>query len=114
VSVNGGFFFGRLALHFAAGRGHVSTIQFLLARGANPNQRFGCSPPIGWASTTPLMTAAFNGQGGAVRALLDGGADPRARRYFLRGIQSALSSARDGGHREVAELLLLATAAPGS
>ena len=58
----------RYALHFAAGGDHVTTIDLLLARGAGIDVQNG----FGW---TPLMSAAALNCTGAIRRLLDEGAN---------------------------------------
>jgi ankyrin repeat protein len=59
---------GSTALHFAAGGDHVTTIDLLLARGAGIDVQNG----FGW---TPLMSAAALNCTGAIRRLLDEGAN---------------------------------------
>src|SRR5262245_26996536 len=58
-------------LHAAAARGDVPAIDALLARGADANARDG-------HGRTPLHVAAHMSQAGVARALVKGGADPRA------------------------------------
>lgn len=54
---------GRTALYMAAGRGHVSFVDLLLSRGANPSLRRA-------GGRTPLGIAAYNGHTEVVRLLL--------------------------------------------
>ncbi len=60
-------------LHIALGAGQLGTVDFLLKRGANPNQ-------TDWEGNTPLMRAIRRGQdevgGEMLKALLKAGADP--------------------------------------
>lgn len=94
---------GRTALYMAAGRGHVSFVELLLSRGADPSlRRAGGRTPLGIAAynghtevvrlllrhpgsdldgrdeqgCTPLWQAARNGRTQALRLLLAAGADP--------------------------------------
>lgn len=79
---------GYTPLHHAAShRNMVSVVKALLARGANPNARLAKAPPrprengtqggVSLLGATPLLLAAANGNGDAMRALVEGGADPR-------------------------------------
>lgn len=54
---------GRTALYMAAGRGHVSFVELLLSRGADPSMRRA-------GGRTPLGIAAYNGHTEVVRLLL--------------------------------------------
>lgn len=54
---------GRTALYMAAGRGHVSFVELLLSRGADPSLRRA-------GGRTPLGIAAYNGHTEVVRLLL--------------------------------------------
>ena len=60
---------GRSALHIAAQAGNLTAIHFLLARGAKVDL-------LNAERETPLHEAAFWARPGAVRALLNAGADP--------------------------------------
>jgi ankyrin repeat protein len=63
------------ALAVMAKRGDARAVQWLLAHGVDPNERFGH-----WdASVTPLHLAAAQGHADVVRLLLDAGADPKIR-----------------------------------
>lgn len=59
---------GMTCLHWAADRGHVSIIQYLVSLGANVNLVDDCG-------NSPLHISAMAGQKEAVRLLLDAGAD---------------------------------------
>lgn len=61
---------GLAALHFAARQGAMSTVEALVAGGADVNQR-GAGD-----KTTPVLVAAINGHFDLVSYLLDHGADP--------------------------------------
>jgi ankyrin repeat protein len=81
----------------AARSGDVPAIQALLAKGADPNQRWGVNH---W---TPLMHAIHKNQKGSVAALIAGGADLNAR--CGDGI-SALMMAAGYGYVDIVQLLL--------
>ncbi|XP_059470956.1 ankyrin-3-like isoform X1 [Neocloeon triangulifer] len=59
---------GRTALHFAAGKGHVTLAEFLLSKGADVNARDD-------ECKTPLILAAFLSSTEMCRLLVDNGAD---------------------------------------
>jgi ankyrin repeat protein len=62
-------------LHLMAKRGDLAAVQWLLARGADPNGRWSH-----WdADVTPLHLAALADHPDIARALLEAGADPRIR-----------------------------------
>lgn len=86
---------GRTALHLAASNGHVSTLQFLLQKGANfnlvDNNRY-----------TALRLAAENGHLNAVKLLLAMGADLNEEFHQLG---ATLKSITKNGHDTVANLL---------
>jgi hypothetical protein len=88
---------GNTALHRAAGNGHADIISLLIERGAafvaNSN------------GNTPLHWAALNGHAAAVSALLEKfeDADVLAMNAFGK---SALTDAINGGHEEIARLIL--------
>jgi len=60
---------GHTALHWAAARGEVRLMEWLLSVGAQPNA-------LNTSEATPLHTAAANGQAFAVGLLLSSGVDP--------------------------------------
>jgi hypothetical protein len=82
-------------LHWAARRGHMALVQFLLDHGA-------AIEATGEDGQTPLQDAAFEGQAGAVRLLLDRGANP----YHIthRGLD-LLAYAEMGRNPEVSAML---------
>jgi uncharacterized protein len=86
---------GWTPLHYAAAKGQVPVIEFLLGQGALPN----APAPNG---ESPIMMAAGAGAIDAVQVLLKAGADPTA--IDLNG-KDAISSARDKGHTQLAEAL---------
>jgi ankyrin repeat protein len=61
---------GLAAIHLAARQGYASTIDALLASGADINQ------PTAGDRTTPLVVATINGHFDLAKSLLDRGADP--------------------------------------
>ena len=66
---------GETALHVAAIRGHIPTLQALLAAGAEVDAR---TPKGGTIYMTPSMWATYHGHTEYVRFLLAHGADPAA------------------------------------
>jgi uncharacterized protein len=88
---------GRTALMFAASKGFTPIVTALLARNASPD--LAPADGQGW---TALMVASSNGHLDSVKALLEAGATPASRD---EAGETALSLARQRGHRDVAELL---------
>lgn len=102
------------ALTLACKHANAAMIDALLEKGADPNRRQSDA-----ASTqTPLILAAYIGRVDIINSLLRAGALPDARAGLLHaqeggddvGASSALSAAAQGGHAEVAQLLILAGA----
>jgi hypothetical protein len=88
-------------LMYAAWRGHSTSVEALLAHGADPNR---ATPKF---YRTALMYAARFGNEDTVRALLAGGAD--ARSLDWRG-RDAAGYARESSHYDLIPLLAGATA----
>lgn len=74
ADVNGIGISGNTPLHMAAARGAVEICQLLINCGADIDRRKEID-----ASETPLMEAAYCGQLGTTKLLLEAGADPRLR-----------------------------------
>jgi ankyrin repeat protein len=85
------------ALHWAAARGHLKTVQILLAAGADPDSSSA-------SGETPLASAACIGSHEVVQLLLDHGArvDTREDQSGL----TALHRAAESGDKETIKLLL--------
>ena len=77
-------------LHRAAWQGDVVTLQHLLRQGASPDPRDA-------AGRTPLHVAAFFAQHAGARALVAGGADPRAKEGQLYDIVTIAAVKDDVG-----------------
>jgi len=86
---------GSYSLYDAVRTGSINRVRALLAARVDPDQ----PSATGW---TPLMSAAYYGDGRSVRLLLAAGANPRLR--TVRG-ETALSVALKRGHYNVANLL---------
>lgn len=86
---------GKTALHHAAARGHVDVIGLLLAASANPNARSTDT------DDTPLLAAIKAGQPGAVRAMIDAGADTSASELTMTPLEYAVWRANTAVVREL-------------
>ncbi len=92
VQANG----GQTSLHLAVNKGHLWSVQYLIAAGADVNASFG---PTG---TRPLIMAVALGNEEMVSALLDGGADPTLP--AAEGT-TAMDLARQKGNDNIVQLL---------
>ena len=90
--------YGRLALLYAAFKGDVKAARQLLDAGTDPNARNS-------AAQTPIMMAVRANQPGALRLLLERGADPNVMDVDGRR-WTALHMAASDGLTECARLLL--------
>jgi len=86
---------GWTPLHYAASKGQLDLVIYLLSQGAMPN----APAPNG---TSPVMMAATAGAVDVVQVLLDAGADPEA--INLSG-DNAATAARQAGHSRLADSL---------
>lgn len=86
---------GWTPLHYAASKGHLDTVRYLLTQKAIVN----APAPNG---TSPLMMAAFSGKRDVVDALLAAGADSRMQNAEH---QKASDWARSAGHEQLASYL---------
>ena len=93
------FSLSSLELHQAIGRGDLATVQALLAKGTDVDERDN--------GETALIVAAHTSHKSIVRALLDAGSDVNARNSYGR---TALMGAVSRGNPDTAQLLLAAGA----
>ena len=91
--------YGRTALHLAAERGHITTMELLLRRAANIESRT-------ISGDTPLVCAARGGNIHAVKLLLDHGAHIDNSLVDSRTSATAITHAIYGGSTDVTRLLL--------
>lgn len=89
-------------LHFAAERGHLHVVEFLLSMGSDPH-----ISAFGWDTGTPLHYAARAGHAQVVQALLDAGAKVDAR---TRSRSTPLHYAAERDFPHVVDILIKAGA----
>ena len=89
---------GYTPLHYASRSGHVEVMRALIQAGADVNARIRAS------QATPLHRAAYCGHAQAVELLIESGAEVDGRDADGK---SAVDKAREQGHWEVVERLLL-------
>ena len=98
-------FTGNSAMHWAAAKGHVDVIRWLLSQGASPDARNN-------ADSTPSHSAAGAGQKEALRALLlEGGADASLRNGLDETPRDVAVGRRAGDGESVAAVIDLCTRA---
>ena len=89
---------GSSPLHYAAANGHLSVVLALVDRGAKFSANFNGNTPLHWA--------ALNGHAGIAKAILEKDGfilDVLAKNVFGK---SALTEALNGGHEDIARLIL--------
>lgn len=98
---------GETSLHVAGIRGDVSTVEALIAAGADVNAR---TPAGATMAMTPLHWAIYHGHTEMVRRLLDAGADPAASNEHGK---TPLQMCEEAGQAAAAELIRKAILSPG-
>jgi ankyrin repeat protein len=93
VPINGTWIKGRMAVTLAVRFGRLEVLEFLLQRGADPNQRQLNVWGLRVIYPTPLQWAVTYKQEAMVRALVAAGADPRAHLICRRGVVTPLGIA---------------------
>ncbi len=86
---------GETALHVASSKGHLNSVQALIAAGADVNA-------VAANGETALFGAAFKGHLEVARALIEAGARVTVKN---NSGDTALMAAARSGHREVLQLL---------
>lgn len=96
-------------LHLAAGAGMAAGTKTLIAAGADIHARAGvpdsAQPPAGWGDT-PLHRAVDSGNADCLRALLDAGADPKAKTPPQKGGMNAWHRAAQSDNPDMIGILL--------
>lgn len=97
-------------LDIAIFNGQLGTVDFLLKRGANPNQRDSRTrTPLGWAIGASRTEVPHETRVQICKRLLQGGADPNLKVSSQEGY-TPLHDAAFGGESEMVSLLLAAGA----
>lgn len=81
----------------AVAHGSLETVELLLSKGADPNQRSGSGMP-------PICVAAIHGRLNVCKALIDAGANPDDQ--YLVSKKTAIEYARDSEHNDVVAYLM--------
>ena len=91
---------GETPLTSAIQHGSLDTVEFLLSRGADPNQRGGSGMP-------PICRAAIHDRLDVTKALIEGGAEPGLPNVDspARPGKRAIDYARSEGHNDLADYL---------
>jgi ankyrin repeat protein len=109
ADINGIGLCGRSALNVAVAEEDFDLVQFLLTAGANPNLNSESADVV-----NPLLVAAGRGNLEIVDTLLRGGADCNFQEISISGgeiyYSNALEKAAQGGHTNVVQHLLVASA----
>jgi hypothetical protein len=101
---------GETALHVAGIRGDISTVEALIAAGADVNAR---TPAGATMSMTPLHWAIYHGQTEMVRRLLDAGADPAVTNEYGKTPLQMCEEAEQGAAAELIGKTILSRAGGG-
>ena len=91
-------------LIWAAANGRLAAVRTLVELGADPNQRGTFGGPDHGQGVTAIHLACQTGERDTVLTLLELGADPHVRDDLHGG--DAVGWARQGGHEELAEVLM--------
>ncbi|MBU0927705.1 MAG: ankyrin repeat domain-containing protein [Spirochaetes bacterium] len=96
-------------LGFAANAGNVSSMEYLISKGAKVNPKPGDWINTGFGHYSPLAAACMNGQAAAVKYLVSMGADLELTSYYGT---TALAIMAESGDTAIMRILLEAGAKP--